>query len=161
MKECPFCHSEVPDVAHYCAHCGKKFGAEEAADAVAQTEIAAGTSMETRYVPGHPGIAVLKIVGYCDQHNITKLEMELATLRNDKPRIVIFDLSGAQGLCSVALSAIFSFVSDREEENENSTALVNVREPVMHAIDCLGITTMLPIYDNVKDAFNALQADKD
>ncbi len=157
MKECPFCNSQVPDVAHYCANCGKSFGAEEAVDAIAKAESAVGTHIETRYVPGHPGIAVVKIAGYCDHHHVNKLEMELATLRDEKPRIVVLDFSGTQGLCSMALSVIFAFVSDREGERENSTALVNLREPVIQAIDCLGITSILPIYATIKEAFIALQ----
>lgn len=158
MKECPFCHAQVPDVAHYCASCGKSFGVEEAAEAVARAESAAGCIIETRYVPGHAGIAIVKIAGNCDTSNVKKLNMELATLRNDSPKIVIFDLSGAELICSMALSAIVTFVSDREDETANSTALVNVRDSVMQVIDCLGIGAMLPVYADIKTALTELRS---
>ena len=158
MKECPHCKSQVPDIAHYCAKCGKTFGLEEAADAVSKEDPAAGAHIETRYVPGHAGIAILKITGICDNKEVRKLNMELANLRNDNAKIVIFDLSGADSICSMALSAIIAFVSDREDEHEKTTALVNVREPVMHAIDSLGIGAMLPMYPTIKDALVQLQS---
>ena len=158
MKECPYCKAEVPDVAHYCAHCGKSFGTEEAAEAAAKAEPAAGAQIETRYVPGHAGIAIVKIVGHCDSTQVNKLNMELSNIRNDNPEIVIFDFSGTEAICSMALSAILAFVSDREDERENSTALVNVRESVMQVIDCLGIGAMLPVFSSIKDAIEALRA---
>ncbi len=157
MKECPFCHSQVPDVAHYCAKCGKSFGVEEAVDAIAKAEPAVGTHIETRYVPDHPGIAIVKISGNCDTGQVSKLNMELATLRDDNPKVVIFDLSGTGTICSMALSALLAFISDREDERKSSTALVNVREAVMQLIDCLGIGAMLPIYATIKEALIALQ----
>jgi anti-anti-sigma regulatory factor len=159
MKECPYCNSEVPDIAHYCASCGKSFGTEEAAEATAKAEPAAGAQIETRYVPGHAGIAIIKIVGNCDNTQVNKLNMELANTRNDNPEIVIFDLSGTEAVCSMALSAILAFVSDREDERENSTALVNVRDSVMQVIDCLGIGSMLPVFATIKDAIEALRAE--
>jgi anti-anti-sigma factor len=158
MKECPHCKAQVPDIAHYCAKCGKAFGLEEAAADTAKAEAASGATIETRYVPGHAGIAIVKISGNCDSGHVSKLNMELNNLRNDKPKIVIFDLSGADGMCSMALSAIIAFVSDREDEQENSTALVNVRDAVMQAIDSLGISGMLPVYPDIKDALTSMQA---
>jgi anti-anti-sigma factor len=158
MKQCPHCKAEVPDVAHYCAHCGKAFGLEDAAAATAKAEPAAGATIETRYVPGHPGIAIVKISGNCDSAQVGKLNMELSFLRRDNPKVVILDLSGAEGICSMGLSAIIAFVSDREDEKENSTALVNVRDPVMQAIDCLGIGGMLPVYPTIKEALTTLQS---
>ena len=158
MKECPFCHSEIPDVAHYCSNCGKSSDVEEAAEAVAKAETGTGAVIETRYVPGHAGIAIVKIAGNVDNNQVQKLDMELAVLRDDDPKIVIFDLSGAESICSMALSAIIAFVSDREDERENSIALVNVRESVMQVIDCLGIGAMLPVYADIKTALEALRA---
>lgn len=159
MKECPFCKSQVPEVAHYCANCGKSFEAEEAADAAAKAKPAAGAQIETRYVPGHAGIAIVKIAGNCNNDQVKKLNMELATLRNDNPKIVIIDLSGADSICSMALSAIISFVSDREDEKAKSTGLVNLRDSVMELIDCLGIGGMLPVYATIKIALTELRGD--
>jgi anti-anti-sigma factor len=158
MKECPFCHSEIPDVAHYCSNCGKSTNIGEAAEAVAKAESGTGAVIETRYVPGHAGIAILKIVGNCDGNQVQKLNMELSVLRNDNPDIVIFDLSGTDSICSMALSTIIAFVSDREDDKENSTALVNVRENVRQVIDCLGIGAMLPVYNSIKTALEELRA---
>jgi len=157
MKECPHCKAQVPDIAHYCASCGKAFGLEEAAAATAEADPAAVATIETRYVPGHSGIAIVKISGNCDSAHVGKLNMELSFLRNDSPKIAILDLSGTESICSMALSAIIAFVSDREDEHENSTALVNVRESVMQAIDCLGIGGMLPVYPTIKEALVAMQ----
>lgn len=158
MKECPHCKAQVPDIAHYCASCGKAFGLEEAADATAKADPAAGATIETRYVPGHAGIAIVKISGNLDGAHVSKLNMELNFLRNDNPKIAILDLSGAESICSMGLSAIIAFVSDREDEQENSTALVNVRESVMQAMDCLGIGGMLPVYPTIKEALISMQA---
>lgn len=157
MKECPHCKAQVPDIAHYCANCGKAFGLEEAAAATAKADPAAGATIETRYVPGHAGIAIVKISGNCDSAQVGKLNMELSFLRNDSPKIAILDLSGAEAICSMGLSAIIAFVSDREDEQENSIALVNVRESVMQAIDCLGIGGMLPVYPTIKEALVSMQ----
>jgi anti-anti-sigma factor len=158
MKQCPHCKAQVPDIAHYCAKCGKAFGLDEAAAAAAKAEPAGSATIETRYVPGHAGIAIVKISGNCDNAHVSRLNMELTTLRNDSPKVVIFDLSGADAMCSMALSAIIAFVSDREDERRNSTALVNVREHVMQAIDCLGISGMLPVYPTIKEALVIMQA---
>ena len=144
-------------MAHYCTHCGKSLGVEEAASAVAAAELAPGTRIETRYAPGHPGIAIVKIVGNCDSTQVKKLNMELSILRGDDPETVIFDLSGMEHICSMALSAIIAFVSDREDEKSKSTALVNVRDAVMQVIDCLGLGAMLPVYPTVKEALTALR----
>jgi anti-anti-sigma factor len=149
----------MPDIAHYCAHCGKSLGVGEAAEAAAKAATAAGATIETRYVPGHPGIAIVKLAGSCDAAQVKKLSMELATLRNDDPKIVIFDLSGADLICSNGLSQIISFVSDREDGREKSTALVNVRDTVRQVIDCLGIGGMLPMYPTIKDALIALRSE--
>jgi anti-anti-sigma factor len=157
MKECPYCKSPVPDIAHYCAKCGKSFEEEEAAEAAAKAEPAAGVRIETRYVPGHHNIAIVKIAGNCNNPQVSKLNMELANIRNDNPEIVIFDLSGAETICSMALSAILAFISDRKDEEGRLTALVNVRETVMHMIDCLGIGGMLPVFATIKDAIEALR----
>ena len=75
MKECPFCHSEIPDVAHYCSNCGKSSDIEEAAEAVAKAETGTGAVIETRYVPGHAGIAILKIAGNVDNGLNKEVEM--------------------------------------------------------------------------------------
>ncbi len=158
MKECPHCKAQVPDIAHYCANCGKSFGLEEAAAATANAEVAAGATIETRYVPGHAGIAIVKISGSCNGAQVGKLNMELSFLRNDNPNMVILDLSGTDAICSMGISAIIAFVSDREDERKNSTALVNIRESVMQAIDCLGIGGMLPVYPTIKDALLNMQA---
>jgi len=158
MKECPFCHSEIPDIAHYCSNCGKSSDVNEAAEAAASAEPSTGAVIETRYVPGHAGIAIVKIAGNCDGTQVQKLNMELSNLRNDDPEIVIFDMSGTDSICSMALSAIIAFVSDREDERENSTALVNVSNPVMQVIDCLGIGAMLPVYANIKLALDELRS---
>jgi len=158
MKQCPHCKAQVPDIAHYCAKCGKAFGLEEAASATAKADSVAGATIETRYVPGHAGIAIVKISGNCDSAHVSRLNMELTTLRSDNPKAVIFDMSGADAVCSMALSAIIAFVSDREDERKTSTALVNVRDPVMQAIDCLGISGMLPVYPTIKEALIVMQA---
>lgn len=158
MKECPFCKAEVPDVAHYCASCGKSFDIEEAVDAAAKAQPSAGAVIETRYVPGHAGIAIVKISGNCDNNQVKKLNMELSILRDDNPKIVIFDLSGAEMMSSMALSTLIAFVSDREDEKEHSTALVNIRDSVMQVIDCLGIGAMLPVYSDIKVAIADLNS---
>lgn len=157
MKECPFCKAKVPKVAHYCASCGKLFGTEDTGTE-AKSGPAAGVQIETRYVPGHAGIAILKIAGNCDQSEVRKLNLELATLRDDNPNIVIVDLSGADRLCSMALSALIAFVSDREDERENSTAVVNIGPSVRQVLECLGVGLMLPVFDTIPDALHALAA---
>ncbi len=147
----------MPDIAHYCAKCGKQFGVDEAVEAVTQAEPAANVHVETRYVPGHANIAIVKITGNCDGKQVKRLNLELANLRNENPKIVIIDLSGADSICSMGLSALISFVSDREDERQNSTAVVNVRPAVAHVMDSLGIGIMLPVYESVSDALVALR----
>ena len=157
MKECPFCKAKVPDIAHYCAKCGKQFGINEAAEATAQEEPAANIHVETRYVPGHNDIAILKISGNCDSKQVKRLNLELSNLRDENPKIVIIDLSGTESICSMGLSTLISFVSDREDEREKSTAVVNIRPAVAHVMDSLGIAVMLPVYNSIAEAINILR----
>ena len=156
MKECPFCRSQVPDAAHYCKNCGNSFDTDEGGETGAES--AAEVRIETNYVPGRPDTAIVKVYGYCDHHYVNKLKAKIEKLRADNPQTIVFDLSETEGLCSMALSLLISFFSDREDKKKNSTALACLHKNVKQVIDCLGIGRMLPIFATVKDALTTLWA---
>ncbi len=160
MKECPFCKSQVPDLDYLCPKCGKPFGVEQMAEVVAKAEPDAITRIETRHVPGHAGIAIVKIAGNCDDSLSKKLKEELATLRADNPEAVIFDLSDTRLIFSRALSLFIAFVREREDNRADSTAFINLQESIVHVIDSLGLGPMLPAYESMKDALAAVRGQK-
>ncbi len=103
------------------------------------------------------GVVVISIIGELDMANAPRLRTELVRIiAAEVTPLVVLDLAGVDLLDATGLGVIFDGVK-RSRLGGGDLALARAEPQVQRDLDLMRVSEILPLYESVDDAIQALQ----
>lgn len=106
-------------------------------------------------MPGKPDAKLIKFIGDLDATNVEDVVEKIFSLLKEGIVKIVADFSKLRYVNSTGLGILLHF-SKSAKEKGGCFKITNVNENVYEIIEIIGATTLLEIYDEVKEAVNAL-----
>jgi anti-anti-sigma factor len=107
-------------------------------------------------VPGHPDAVLLHLTGEMDETNLPELEMQMEPIVHGKTSgAVVIDAEGLLFINSKVVGYFATLYSSLRKQNR-PLLITRMNENIQDILTLVGLTTLIPAFTTLEDAFKIL-----
>ena len=100
------------------------------------------------------GVIVLALIGRLDSNGSSSLQSGLSEASDEKPQLIVLDMSGVNQLSSSGIRAILSSAKEIKTRG-GKLVIACAQQQVEYSLTMSGVDTQVPIFSSLEKAYSA------